>query len=601
MKTLVTAGVRKRRTLIVLALSALALSAAAGSQAATGTPTALPQACKLLTRAEAQALVGTRLQRPNNLGRGCMYTGYPTGPTAQVELYVDSSLPRTLQIDRGVLHHKFRKVPGLGDQALEEEWTIFVRKGAVWITIHVVRLEAWPLYRKRLEQAARIAISRIRPATRRAAGLRSTAGVAKDPPASGGRERWVGRERRFGGSITRYAGVVYQPDVVLIGGGANAIRSESPDGLTWTIDAHAPGASDLRIGKIMLATTFAAGRVLKLTHVGPNVQAVIGPAALTDIIRDGTFDSNGPIALARPIVYKTTLPKKAPKARRTQDASSVTGGSGAFTTTPLCCTNGLGVRLGYQNGAGRLSASVWLYVKQPTVNFRIRIAGGRLLEASVELHGVGGLRYEIHAATKNSSGDFRSGPTSVPGSLTIPLAGPLGITLTQSFDVSMQLAGAASLDSSGDYAVTGMFGFGFGSGSAKPQDLHMQTRKPITESTVSLGVGENALSLGWKLRATVGIGAVGFSAGAWYAIDSGLAVVADGSHLNSLKFGCVTAAINVRSQFGVGYTIPDYARSVINAFLGALGAKPIPATGGPSWGPFTIWNMPGTQWCPPRK
>jgi hypothetical protein len=131
--------------------------------------------------------------------------------------------------------------------------------------------------------------------------------------------------------------------------------------------------------------------------------------------------------------------------------------------------------------------------------------------------------------------------------------------------------------------------------------LHMQTRKPITESTVSLGVGENALSLGWKLRATVGIGAVGFSAGAWYAIDSGLAVVADGSHLNSLKFGCVTAAINVRSQFGVGYTIPDYARSVINAFLGALGAKPIPATGGPSWGPFTIWNMPGTQWCPPRK
>ena len=68
-------------------------------------------------------------------------------------VYVETSLPRTLQIDRS-LHHRFWKVPRLGDQALEEEWNIFVRKGRVWITIQLVRTEAWPAYRKPLERAA---------------------------------------------------------------------------------------------------------------------------------------------------------------------------------------------------------------------------------------------------------------------------------------------------------------------------------------------------------------------------------------------------------------------------------------------------------------
>jgi hypothetical protein len=594
-------GYAIKQTVVAAALIALALSTASSSGAASGIATLpLPDACKLLTRTEAQALAGVKLQRPSDVGSSCTYNGYPTGPVAQVAIYVESSVPRTLRIDR-LLHHKIWSVPRLGDQALEEEWHIFVRTGKVWITINLVRTEAWPPYRKPLERAAAIAISRVKKTMRQTAAVRTTAAASREPPASGGRERWSGKERLYGGSITHYAGVVYQPGVVVIGGGANAIRAENADGLTWTIDGNAPGAADLRVGKIMLATTFAAGRVLKLSHVGSNLRVVLGPAALTNIIRDGTFESTAPIPLAKPLVYKTTLPTKRPKPRRRTQGASAQAGGGNFSTTPLCCDRGLGVRIGFDNGAGRLSASVWLYINRPTVDFRIRIGGGRLLEAGVQLRGVGGLRYEIHGATKNSSGDVRSGPITVPGSLTIPLAGPLAITLTQSFDVSMQLAGRASFDSSGDYAITGRLGFGYGSGSATPEDISMATRKPITQSTVSLGVGENALSLGWKLRATVGIGGAGFAAGAWYALDSGLAVLADGSHLNSLKFGCVTAAINVRSEFGVGFTIPEFVRSVVNAVLGALGAKAVPASAGPSWGPFTIWNVPGTEWCPPRK
>jgi hypothetical protein len=579
------------------------LSAAAGTHAAVRGPQALPQACKLLTRLEAQRLVGIKVQPPNNLGRGCMYTGFPTATVAQVEIYVDSSIPRTLQIDRGELHHKFWKVPRLGDQALEEEWTIFVRKGTVWLTIHVTRLEPWPLYRKKLEQAARVAISRVRPAARRAAGLRTTAGVTKDPPASGGRERWTGKERRYGGSITRYAGVVYQPNVVLIGGGANAIRSESPDGLTWTIDASAPGASDLRVGKIMLATTFAAGRVLKVTRVGPSLKVILGPAALTDVIRDGTFESNGPVRLTRPVSYKTTFPKNPSKRRKTQAAS---GGSRDFTADAFWhqgMGGGPGVSILHDNGDGHLAATVQLYMGTPSVEFHIRIGGGQLVQAGLQLHGLGGLRYEIFGRTHTVSDNVKSDDIAVPEWFTFPLVGPLAVTLTQAFDVSMQLAGQASIETRGDYIIRGTLGFGYDGGSpqTKEADLQKQVRRAISKNTLSLGVGVNAVSLGWKVRATVGIGGGGFAAGAWGELRSGLALEGDGSHLNSLKFGCTTVSLDVSSKYGVGYTMPEYVAKVVNTILSIFGAKPIAASEGVSFGPYTVWHPAQAEWCPPRK
>ncbi len=53
----------------------------------------------------------------------------------------------------------------------------------------------------------------------------------------------------------------YQPAVVVVAGGPGTVRSVSSDGMTWTIDAGAGGASDLAVGRIMLMTSQAAGRV----------------------------------------------------------------------------------------------------------------------------------------------------------------------------------------------------------------------------------------------------------------------------------------------------------------------------------------------------
>jgi hypothetical protein len=581
MKTLLTSA-------IVLALS----TASGGGAAAGATAPALPNPCKLLTRAESQTLAGLKLQPAVKAGYSCQYTSYPTLPgVAQVFIYVESTFPNTIKVDRK-LGHKFRKVPKLGDQALAEQGYIFVRKGKVWVTINLVAPELWsPVYDKRLEQAARIAISRIpKPKPKRAAA----ALAAKHPPAVGGRERWTGKERRYGDGITNYAGVTYQPNVVLIGGGASAVRGRSPEGLTWTIAGNAPGVSDLRVGKIMLATTFAAGRVLKVTRAGRNVKVVLGPAGLTDIFRDAVFDSPKPVRLAKPLVYQTTLPAK-PKKRRAQ------AGATAFATSPVCCAGGIGVQIGYDNGStGRLSASVRLYLEQPTVDFRLEIRGGNLIEAGFELKGVGGLRYDVRGATMDSSGNVKSGPLTVPGSLTIPLAGPLALTLTQSLQVSMQLGGRATLHAFGDYPIRGKIAFGYKSGGSQAEKISVSEAQPLQKNTLSLGVGVNAISLGWKVRATVGIGLAGFSAGVWYALAPGIAIVADGSHLMSLKFGCVTSALAVNQGFGVGFTMPEFVRSVVNAFLGAVGAAPVPEIIGKSWGPYLIVDADPVKYCPPR-
>jgi hypothetical protein len=78
----------------------------------------------------------------------------------------------------------------------------------------------------------------------------------------------------------------YQPDVVLIGGGPRAIRSESADGLTWVIDPSAEGARDLAVDKIMFATSRVVGRVVALEERDAGLAVTLAPVKFTDVVRD---------------------------------------------------------------------------------------------------------------------------------------------------------------------------------------------------------------------------------------------------------------------------------------------------------------------------
>ncbi len=425
--------------------------------------------------------------------------------------------------------------------------------------------------------------------------------------------RLSGNELRYGAGYAPSSQVIYQPAVVLIGGGADAVRAVSASGMTWTIDANAPGASELAVGKIMLATSFGTGRVLKLDSGRGAVQVVIGPVTITDIIRDVDLGSAAPIPLGDAVGYATpTAPGAAvddpatlagepagPVAAPTTPAGAVrssaaeqsagpalsgsdephplrrslsalsgadaprppgspevstktvgpvlpaptaqgaTVGAGDFQVTPFCCTDGAGMRIGYDKGDGRLQAELRLKLQKPTMMFRLTIRNGKLSEATAQVHGAASVEIAADAATLSGAGNFNGQAIHVPETLTIPLAGlgvPLVISVNQDFKVSMQLIGASSFHAKGGYRVSGDLGFGYSNGAANMFGTTLAVADPMTANTRVLGVASGRITVGWSLKLSVGVGVVGFSAGVWYQLGIGISVVADGLSLTAGAF-----------------------------------------------------------------
>ncbi len=140
----------------------------AGASATSAASAAAPDACSLLTQAEAEKVAGTKLMKPVGAGKNaagafvqCQFTGPTSGPTAQVEVYVGDGAQQQLHIDRDNLKHKFTTVPGVGDQCLQEDGFIVVQKNGLWASIHLVRLndpklDVAPLQTGMKELAARL-------------------------------------------------------------------------------------------------------------------------------------------------------------------------------------------------------------------------------------------------------------------------------------------------------------------------------------------------------------------------------------------------------------------------------------------------------------
>jgi hypothetical protein len=77
----------------------------------------------------------------------CTYTGPPTGPTAQVELFVGDGAKKYLDVDRN-LGHDIQPLPGVGDEAYIEEFNVFFRTGTRWNALRLTRLDDFPAYRQ---------------------------------------------------------------------------------------------------------------------------------------------------------------------------------------------------------------------------------------------------------------------------------------------------------------------------------------------------------------------------------------------------------------------------------------------------------------------
>jgi hypothetical protein len=105
-----------------------------------------PDPCGLVSKADAEAIVGIALQPGVKAGTPedllCQYTSSPNGPTAQVEVFVGDGAKKALDIDKDELHHTFSTLAGVGDEAWLEPDQVFARKGSLWVSVNVVALDA---------------------------------------------------------------------------------------------------------------------------------------------------------------------------------------------------------------------------------------------------------------------------------------------------------------------------------------------------------------------------------------------------------------------------------------------------------------------------
>ncbi|MCU1474145.1 MAG: hypothetical protein JWQ92_2213 [Amnibacterium sp.] len=147
---------------VTVTAGAPATGAAANTSSAARSSVVL--ACSILTKADAQAIVGAELQ-PGQEGQpaepSCEYDTSPTGPkTAQVRFTIGDGAKKTYDIDRS-LKHAFTRIPGIGDEAWEEPFAIFVRKGTTWYGITVVLLDDASVAAKPLRVAAATVLPQV--------------------------------------------------------------------------------------------------------------------------------------------------------------------------------------------------------------------------------------------------------------------------------------------------------------------------------------------------------------------------------------------------------------------------------------------------------
>lgn len=393
--------------------------------------------------------------------------------------------------------------------------------------------------------------------------------------------------------------VVYNPGVVIVEGGAQAIRGLSPDGLIWTIDPDAPGASRLRVGTIAFVTGRCVGRVLAVDRGAGGLSLLLGPVQLTDIYEQLEIQvDDQPIDLAEAI--ETPPPQfpgsSAPLQRqvdpfsnwnldnvagiRPASAQPVSPGipnavrTGMHTGT-IDTHRGPGMTLRADSHGLRLAAQMQFRMAAPRFNFKFKIYYGKVYVIA-ELKNVATLRVAFDAATSeqflNNYKWTQSGP-----SMSIPLAGPTPFSLDVRQDLSVTTAFSArqsSFGAGGTYRLDASLGLQYtpttGWDITGPKGLTVQS--PLMSTMTGVSVGPAGVIFEHELTITAGFGAAGFTVGPMFSLQTSLGA-AQGSTAGVVQ--CREAALGMKARAAIGYTIPKIIVDVTNFFLSFFKVTPI--------------------------
>jgi hypothetical protein len=97
--------------------------------------------CSVVTKDEADQLAGTTLQPAQRAEQLCTFATPTSGSVGQLEVYVGDGAKKYFDIDKINLGHPFHRVPGVGDEAWEEDGAIFFSHGGIWFGLRLLRLD----------------------------------------------------------------------------------------------------------------------------------------------------------------------------------------------------------------------------------------------------------------------------------------------------------------------------------------------------------------------------------------------------------------------------------------------------------------------------
>jgi hypothetical protein len=419
--------------------------------------------------------------------------------------------------------------------------------------------------------------------------------------------------------------VTYQPDVIIVGGGGDAVRSLSSTGLTWTIDANAPRASELAQGKIVFLTNRAVGRVLDVRKDGSNLAVTLGPVAITDIIRDCDMQPGPmPIDFGEAIPYEVNdlpgrvIPAKgsaevwpsagkvtpmlvaytmqqgapaSPPAPAT-DVSNLVG----FNVVPTASLAGIGLRGTSDSGGLKMTFEAFVHLDRPTLTPVLTITNGNLRAATLELTGAAGLTMKFEAGTDVGMKANVKGRLQAVPDFSIPVGGPMPMALTVRQVVLLDTALGvrnSTLSATGDYTFHGSFKIGYdGKGWGLFGPSGFTQKQTIMGSAGGISLAASGLNLTHQMKIVYGVGALGLATGPYFALNSAVGLF-KGSDLGMIQ--CRESTLVVGMSGGIGYLIPKPITDAINFILGTLHIRyKVDSFGGVESKPMTIINTTST-------
>jgi hypothetical protein len=403
-------------------------------------------------------------------------------------------------------------------------------------------------------------------------------------------------EQNYGIAPILDPSVIYQPDVIIVGGGADAIRAQSSNGFVWTIDGSAPHAAELVAGKIFFMTGRAVGRVLDVRKDAGNLVIVVGPVNLNEVIREAHIELDMPLDFGEAIAYSLPdLPGRVVSlARASTDGdaairpvafvaeSGSTGDSGAappgsdvsklvkFRFAPFANSSGIGVEGGSDAGDLTLYARAALRFTAPKLTGKIDVTPAGT-DTWVELSGGAGLSWKFAVGTKVGRSANVNGILEPAIDLSIPIGGPVPLSATIRHRLRIQTALGvtnSTLSATGDYTFKGSFKIGYvGKKWAVKGPTEFSATQSMVQTAAGVSLGASGVDLADQVKVIVGIGAAGFTAGPFFRLTSAVGLF-KGSSLGMIE--CKEATIVVSLGGGLGYQIPKSVASIINSFLSAL-------------------------------